>query len=522
RFFAVRLDARRPCRALRARWRGTPVEALLDAGTVLRDGHPDDLPDRAAPIRLARVARHLRTAGVEVDLVLLDGPDHGYTAIAPEAWTALSAEARARRLAAARWPLPEDDNARLRTLTGAARTTATRLDLEFDNAVARERLLALIEGAEHRIALQTYIFEDDAIGRRVAAALIAAADRGVEVFVLVDSLYSLHGALGRQNPTLATLEAHRGVSLRAIRPFTLPDLGSLKQRDHRKLLIIDDRIGRITGRNLGAPYFTDFAEVPLTREHSYRDVPWLDIGAEVEGPIVHAMNLAFRESWLDAGGTRFRLPDPGPPGDLAVRLVLHESMRDAQTLDAYRALIEAATSHVIIVNTFPLQFELQSALIDALARGVTVRFLVGHVRPLFGEARQPFRGGALRALATEVIHGRLDALVAAGAEAWAYARRDLPGWAADLGTVLPHVHAKLMSVDGRRFTIGSANLDITAGYWESEALLLVEDEARTQALETTLGALFSEQAVRIDTDPRWRETSARRTFVSRNWPSVLG
>ncbi len=542
RWWAVRLDPRIPCRPLRAKL--AHADGLIDAGAVLEDGDPDDLPADARPLRLARVARHLRASGLAVDLVLGPALIHGAAHCPLAAWNAQSpAERRARiERAFVAPPTPGDAAGALRALTDGMALRATALEVEFDNRLARERLIGLIDGAAQTIDLQIYIFEPDAVGHAVSAALLRALERGVRVRLLVDALFSQHGSLGQTNPALTPLE-ERGC-LRIIRPFVVPGLDDLKRRDHRKLLVFDGQIGWITGRNIGAPYYTGFDEVALGPDSAYRDVPWLDAGAELRGPVVQALAAIFERHWQAAAPAAgmpsesskvsfepFLMPSEssgipsessGMPSDaIPVWLVQHESMRDTRTLDTYRHLFDRARRQITVVNTFPLQFELQQALNAALSRGVAVRFLVGHVRPLFGPARTPFKGGAIRSLATEVIHGRLDALLDAGAAARGYALRDVPGWAPELGTVLPHVHAKLVSVDGERFAIGSANLDITAGYWESEALLVVEHAGETARVDATLDRLF-EAAEPIDADPRWSATAARRTWVSRHWPSLLG
>jgi phosphatidylserine/phosphatidylglycerophosphate/cardiolipin synthase-like enzyme len=77
-----------------------------------------------------------------------------------------------------------------------------------------------------------------------------------------------------------------------------------------------------------------------------------------------------------------------------------------------------------------------------------------------------------------------------------------------------------MSADGRVCAVGSANLDITAGYWESELLLLVEDPAVTMALEARIEALIA-GSDRIDrNDPAWQESARHRQWM-RHWPGVL-
>jgi len=525
RFWAIALTPRSAPGALRAHL--DRADALLDASGVLQDGHPDDLPAGVEPVRLERVARHLRAAGVPVDLVVGADPGPGYASV-PAALLATASPEALEDLIAGAWRPPRPDD-RLLELTGAAPAVAHSLAVEWDNRVARERLLGLLAGAADSVHLQTYIFEDDPIGALVSEALMAAADRGVAVLVLVDSLYSLHGSLGQENPPLARLEAHSGVSLRAVRPVNA--LEDMKRRNHRKLIIIDGLTGLVSGRNIGAMYYTGFGEAALSPETTYREVPWLDAGAAVTGPVVAELEASFRQTWLRSGGPVYPAPravdptlQPGVEGAFPVRFVTHESMTDTQTLDAYRALLESATSRVTLVNTFPLQFELQQVLLTLLARGVAVRFLVGNVRPAFvaGSVRQPFPGGQVRELATQVIHGRLDTLVKAGASVYEFALDRRPEWSSELELALPHVHAKVLSVDGRVFTIGSANLDITAGYWESEALLVVEDAAQTAALEETLEALLASSVLVDPTDPAWQDRAERRAWLSRHWPSALG
>ena len=117
---------------------------------------------------------------------------------------------------------------------------------------------------------------------------------------------------------------------------------------------------------------------------------------------------------------------------------------------------------------------------------------------------------------------RLDPVVHAGAEAWEFALAPLPGWDAALGSVRPPVHAKLIAADGEVCAIGSANLDVTAGYWESEALLVIEDAAVVGALERELEDWFR-GAQRIDpSDPEWQRGAERRTWLGKYWPTSIG
>ena len=134
----------------------------------------------------------------------------------------------------------------------------------------------------------------------------------------------------------------------------------------------------------------------------------------------------------------------------------------------------------------------------------------------------PFKGpwATARTAATQMVHSRMDALVAAGGEGYQFAVAQQPGWALGLGSVHSHVHAKVISADGRVCAVGSANLDFTAGYWESELLLLVEDPTVAAALEARIEALIAGSDRVNRDDPVWQEAAKHRQWME-HWPGGL-
>jgi len=146
--------------------------------------------------------------------------------------------------------------------------------------------------------------------------------------------------------------------------------------------------------------------------------------------------------------------------------------------------------------------------------------LFGNLTPKHGEEffKGPF--AAARSAATSLVHSRLDPLVAAGGECYEFVVRRQPGWDPAVGDVRPHVHAKAMSADGRVCAVGSANLDVTAGYWESELLLVIEDEAIVRAVEARFDELIA-GSDRVDPNDRdWGRRAQHRQWM-RYWPGVL-
>ena len=509
-----------PCRAIRLRLHAAGLAPrVVDCRAVLDEGEALDVPEAVDAVRLARVGARLRTAGFRVAAVVYDGDQRPATI----GFAAL----RADELAGHSWPSRplrppgRSRAARIDACVVAPLVPGNRVDVELDNIQARRWLLEAIGAARDRVHLQTYMMADDDIGRLVENALVQAGARGVTVRVLVDSLHGMHGSLNVSNPILERLGAASGIELRVSDPITgVPTLQLLKQRDHRKMVVVDNRVAMVGGRNVSHEYYTGFGEVALTAKSGWREVPWLDAGARIEGPVVSRLEDAFNQAWQEAGGAPFDVVEQRPAGEVTVRLVLHEGLRDAWTLEVYLALIETARSHIDVVNGFPLILEIQHALLRALARGVRVRTLFGHLTPTHDG--MPFEGpwATARSVATELVHSRMDALVAAGADAYQLLVAQQPSWQPGLGPIASHVHAKLMSVDGRACAVGSANMDITGGYWESELLLLVEDPGIAAATEARVERLVDASRRVERDDPEWRALARRRDWL-RHWPGVL-
>jgi cardiolipin synthase A/B len=491
--WADALDALRKKLMERAPWAGVPT--IIDASAWLGDGGANDVPVEVDPLRLRRLAARLRAFGACIRAVVGGAVE-------------LSHEG------------PEDFGAQE---CAGERIEGNEVLFELDNRSAREALLEAIAGARRTIHWQCYIVEEGVVAARFAQALTDAAGRGVKVRLLIDALYSRHDVFRARNPVIATLHAVEGIDVCAYRPVTgVPDLVALKQRNHRKLVVVDDEWAVVTGRNVGAAYYTSFGEVALTRVTNYREVPWLDCGVQVRGPIVAQVQRAFRASWIACGGSSF---EPGavppPAGKTPCRLVLHDGLRDTNTFDTQLDLIRRARERIVAVNAFPFAVELQQALVDALRRGVRVEVLFGCARPKWG-ADQPFPGGVIRELADQLIRARLDPVLCAGGEVGELALEPLPSWERELGRVFPYVHAKILVRDGEEAAVGSANFDVTSAYWESEALLIVDEPATVALLLARLEPLLASARRADPADERWQREAEQRARLARIWPSLVG
>ena len=131
------------------------------------------------------------------------------------------------------------------------------------------------------------------------------------------------------------------------------------------------------------------------------------------------------------------------------------------------------------------------------------------------------RGPLARVFFEYMTKHRLEPLIRAGAETYEYATPKLEEIVTRGGVVRPYVHAKVMSVDGEVASVGSANLDVTASYWENEANVVIESAAVVRELEATIERLLA-TSYRIDLDSSyWRGEARMREITSTLWPETL-
>jgi putative cardiolipin synthase len=192
--------------------------------------------------------------------------------------------------------------------------------------------IALADLAEKSLDVQYYIFEADATGRILTERLARAAERGVRVRVLVDDIN-----LSGRDSRIAALDAHPGIEIRLFNPFRhrgfrlldfATDLDRVNHRMHNKIMIMDNALALVGGRNIGAHYFESHAE------SNFRD---LDIvGA---GPIVRQTSNVFDRFWNG--------PWSVPVAELVDR---------PNTLEDHRSAIEAVRSE-IADDDYPIPVE---------------------------------------------------------------------------------------------------------------------------------------------------------------------
>ena len=298
--------------------------------------------------------------------------------------------------------------------------------------------LAAIRAAEYSILFENYIVEDDEVGREFAAALAARARAGVDVRIVYDWLGS-HGA----GALWSRLTAAGARVLAFNRPRLDSPLGWLS-RDHRKTIVVDGRIGYVSGLCVSAKWLGDAAR---------RMEPWRDTGIEIRGPAVAELTRAFETVWHACGGEppqayRIDATDVcAPVGDVRLRVVAGApSATGTYRLDLVIASL--ARHHLWISDAY---FVGTTAYVQALAAaardGVDVRLLVP------GASDIPMLSPLSRA--------GYRALLEAGVRVFEWN-----------GTML---HAKTAVADGLWARIGSTNLNIASWMGNYELDVAVED-----------------------------------------------
>ncbi len=307
-----------------------------------------------------------------------------------------------------------------------------------------------IDGAASCVAVEMYLIADDGTGRELRSRLAAAARRGVEVRVLVDAIGSWHLPDGFWDE----LAAARGL----VRRFRPVGSGMFLFRNHRKLVLVDDRRAFIGGMNVADEY--------------YRGAPgktaWRDNMLEITGGNVGRLKRSFNRMWsradlpIRSAILRVsRVHDGKPLPGNQVQFLESGPLDPVQPVRrAYRRLIRGASRSIdLAMGYFYPHGRILRALRHAVHRGVRVRLL--------------FPAESDVAIAKWAAHGLYGRLLRAGMEVWEYRPTML--------------HAKLAVIDDTVIA-GSANLDIRSGRINYELVAVVADPALADRARTDFEA----------------------------------
>jgi cardiolipin synthase len=309
-----------------------------------------------------------------------------------------------------------------------------KVTLLQDGAATYPAMFAAIRSARDHINLESYIIEDDEVGRQFSDLLLAQQARGVQVNVIYDSV----GALNTPKPFFERLK-QGGIEVlefNPINPLTAKGPWMINHRDHRKLLLVDGRIAFIGGINISSVYGS--GSIP-SRSHkaAANTDEWRDTDLQIEGPVVSEFQKLFMQTWEKQRGRPLAPKNYFPAlkvqGKDIVRTI--GSTPDDPFSLMYLTLISAIGNAEKQVHLTQAYFvpdpQLLQALVAAAGRGVDVKLIL----PSHSDSGLVFHAG--RAHYTELLQGGVKL----------YER---------VGGLL---HAKTAVIDGVWSTVGSSNLD---------------------------------------------------------------
>jgi cardiolipin synthase C len=393
--------------------------------------------------------------------------------------------------------------------------------------VALDWRLRAIDSASTSIDLQTFLWHFDTAGAMVLDHLVAAADRGVTVRILIDDTFLVH-----EDQLILALAEHPNIDYRVFNPFkrrsggfatrqflNLAEFRRLDHRMHNKAMVVDNQVAIVGGRNLADEYFG------LDEGANFRDLELL-----LGGSIVQEVSAAFDDYWND----RWSVPieslshEKASPAQLAearrvtdASLHIHaeesteelvarwlEILKDADTGDAILfvddppqdnpknreeepvqvanelvRLFDEAESEIIIVSAYLIPTpELEGAIERALNRGVKVRILTNSI------------GSNNHLSAHSAYRNHIDTLLEHGAELHEVRMnaRDRDQYIlTPIGRKTLALHAKALIIDDDIVFVGSANLDPRSLRINTEMGLLVLSDQFNAKVRTALEGDFS-------------------------------
>ena len=342
------------------------------------------------------------------------------------------------------------------------------------------RVFSAIAQAQREVMLETFILFEDKIGKELHAALLGAAQRGVQVHVLVDGF----GSPDLSDHYVGSL-VEAGVHFRVFDPGTI-FMGrrlNVLRRMHRKIVVVDGELGFIGGINYSADHVADFG--PEAKQ---------DYSVQVRGPIVAQMQHFTRQAVLDE--TARKKPHNAPTitgrphaGTAHAMFLTRDNHHHTNDIERhYRMALRTARHRVVIANAYFFPgYRFIREMRRAARRGVDVRLI------LQGQPDMPIVKTAASLL--------YEHLLRAGVRIYEYCDRPL--------------HGKVALVDDEWSTVGSSNLDPLSLSLNLEANVVIQDHAFNDQLYRRLSHLMENSCKQVQAaaPSRWDGLRRLRSYA---------
>ncbi|HEY5743694.1 MAG TPA: phospholipase D-like domain-containing protein [Terrimicrobiaceae bacterium] len=322
-----------------------------------------------------------------------------------------------------------------------------KIELLHNGKMIFPAMLEAIRGARETVNFEAFLFHSGEVSAQFCDALAERARAGVRVRVLLDALGS---KMDLKEGEVEKLKA-AGCAFAYYHPLTSWRIDRLNRRTHRRVLVVDGRIGFTGGVGFSDEWQGD-AEAP---GH------WREVHARLEGPIVGKLQAAFQEHWFkEVGETlsgRGEFPELTPAGNLRAQVVVSHSFSAAPLSLVQAVAFSAARKSIYITNAYCAPSPSQSrSLIAAVKRGVDVRLL------LPGKHNdQPMTKAAGRTAYGDLLRG--------GVKIYEYQPT--------------MIHTKTMVIDGIFSVLGSSNFDARSAQINEELDITVYDENFGQEMQ---------------------------------------
>jgi cardiolipin synthase len=325
------------------------------------------------------------------------------------------------------------------------------------------RMIEDILNAKNYVYLETFLFKDDVVGRAFKKVLLKKVKDGVKIKLLVDAW----NTIATKKTFFKDLE-DAGIEVRYFRElkYVVRFVDKNHERNHRKLLLIDNQISYIGSANITAEFYPDGREIVM----------------RLDGDITHAFVRAFMKSWRSIEGLNKK----------RIRNILHKGFEIIQDIPSeiykvterkYIKLINSARKEILLESPYFVPSRgIRKAFAKAIKRGVKVRLII------------PYDSDTKIA---DIVRARyLGEAYRSGMEIFYYSSR---------------LHSKLMIIDDKFFLLGSSNLDYRSFVHQFEINLLGRDKDMIKALKESY-CLALRKCTLFDYG-RWKERSSLDKFL---------
>ena len=326
-------------------------------------------------------------------------------------------------------------------------------------------LFKAIDQAKSSIHLEYFNFRNDSIASLLFQHLESKAKEGVEVRALFDAFGNSSNSRPLKRHHLDSIRA-KGIEIYKFDPITFPWINHVFTRDHRKIVVIDGRIAYIGGMNVADYYIKGTPQVGS----------WHDMHCRIDGGAVNELQAIFLRIWNKVSGQNIQgakyyrsIYDNGDysqglkadttrtKGRKMVGIINREPRTSSEIIRTfYISAINAAQDSIKLINPYlTLNHSIRKALRKAVSRGVKVEILISTRSDI--------------PLTPDCGFYNAHQLMKQGCKVWMYT----PGF---------H-HTKIILVDGKCCTVGSANLNARSLSWDMEANAVIMDSCTTKELD---------------------------------------